>query len=117
MAGLQANTQEIEGASGAVLAVVAAFAVYFPDARLFIFPLSLSRSGQSGGASFYRSKYCHDVYPRPLLHRAQRPYWGTLGQGSSWRGLGIRRPLNPLSLVQRREEEWRRWRLLWLFPS
>ena len=38
LAGLQANTQEIEGASGAVLAVVAAFAVYFPDARLFIFP-------------------------------------------------------------------------------
>jgi hypothetical protein len=31
-------TQEIVGASGAVLAVVAAFAVYFPDARLFIFP-------------------------------------------------------------------------------
>ena len=38
LAGLQANTQEIEGASGAVLAVVAAFAVYFPDAWLFIFP-------------------------------------------------------------------------------
>jgi hypothetical protein len=31
-------TQEIVGASGAVLAVVAAFAVYFPEARLFIFP-------------------------------------------------------------------------------
>ena len=36
---LQGNTQEIVGASGAVLAVVAAFAVYYPDARLFIFPL------------------------------------------------------------------------------
>ncbi|MCX6935335.1 MAG: rhomboid family intramembrane serine protease [Verrucomicrobia bacterium] len=36
--GLQGDTQEIIGASGAVLAVVAAFAVYFPDARLFIFP-------------------------------------------------------------------------------
>lgn len=36
--GWQADTQEIVGASGAVLAVVAAFAVYFPDARLFIFP-------------------------------------------------------------------------------
>ena len=33
------NTQEIVGASGAVLAVVAAFAVYYPDARLFIFPI------------------------------------------------------------------------------
>ena len=37
-AGLHTMTQEIVGASGAVLAVVAAFAVYFPDARLFIFP-------------------------------------------------------------------------------
>lgn len=36
---LQGNTQEIVGASGAVLAVVAAFAVYYPDARLFIFPI------------------------------------------------------------------------------
>ena len=35
---LHQQTQEIVGASGAVLAVVAAFAVYFPDARLFIFP-------------------------------------------------------------------------------
>jgi len=35
---LHNQTQEIVGASGAVLAVVAAFAVYFPDARLFIFP-------------------------------------------------------------------------------
>ena len=35
---LHTMTQEIVGASGAVLAVVAAFAVYFPDARLFIFP-------------------------------------------------------------------------------
>ena len=36
---LGGNTQEIVGASGAVLAVVAAFAVYYPDARLFIFPI------------------------------------------------------------------------------
>jgi len=36
---LSGNTQEIVGASGAVLAVVAAFAVYYPDARLFIFPI------------------------------------------------------------------------------
>ena len=36
--GLHAHTQEIVGASGAVLAVVAAFAIYYPDARLFIFP-------------------------------------------------------------------------------
>ena len=36
---LHGNTQEIVGASGAVLAVVAAFAVYYPDARLFIFPI------------------------------------------------------------------------------
>lgn len=36
---LAGNTQEIVGASGAVLAVVAAFAVYYPDARLFIFPI------------------------------------------------------------------------------
>ena len=36
---LHQNTQEIVGASGAVLAVVAAFAVYYPDARLFIFPI------------------------------------------------------------------------------
>ena len=35
---LRNQTQEIVGASGAVLAVVAAFAVYFPEARLFIFP-------------------------------------------------------------------------------
>jgi len=35
---LHAHTQEIVGASGAVLAVVAAFALYYPDARLFIFP-------------------------------------------------------------------------------
>jgi len=39
VAGLHQNTQEIVGASGAVLAVVAAFAVYYPDARLFIFPI------------------------------------------------------------------------------
>lgn len=38
LGGLHAQTQEIVGASGAVLAVVAAFAVYFPEARLFIFP-------------------------------------------------------------------------------
>jgi len=38
LAGLHAHTQEIVGASGAVLAVVAAFALYYPDARLFIFP-------------------------------------------------------------------------------
>jgi len=38
-AALGQNTQEIVGASGAVLAVVAAFAVYYPDARLFIFPI------------------------------------------------------------------------------
>ena len=37
-AGFHSVTQEIVGASGAVLAVVAAFAVYFPEARLFIFP-------------------------------------------------------------------------------
>lgn len=37
--GLQQNTQEIVGASGAVLAVVAAFGIYFPEARLFIFPI------------------------------------------------------------------------------
>ena len=36
---LSQNSQEIVGASGAVLAVVAAFAVYYPDARLFIFPI------------------------------------------------------------------------------
>lgn len=39
VATLHQNTQEIVGASGAVLAVVAAFAVYYPDARLFIFPI------------------------------------------------------------------------------
>lgn len=39
VAALHQNTQEIVGASGAVLAVVAAFAVYYPDARLFIFPI------------------------------------------------------------------------------
>lgn len=39
LATLHQNTQEIVGASGAVLAVVAAFAVYYPDARLFIFPI------------------------------------------------------------------------------
>ena len=38
LSGLDAHTQEIVGASGAVLAVVAAFALYYPDARLFIFP-------------------------------------------------------------------------------
>lgn len=38
LAALHARTQEIVGASGAVLAVVAAFALYYPDARLFIFP-------------------------------------------------------------------------------
>jgi membrane associated rhomboid family serine protease len=38
-AALHQNSQEIVGASGAVLAVVAAFAVYFPEARLFIFPI------------------------------------------------------------------------------
>jgi len=38
-AALAENSQEIVGASGAVLAVVAAFAVYYPDARLFIFPI------------------------------------------------------------------------------
>ena len=38
LSGLHAHTQEIVGASGAVLAVVAAFALYYPDARLFIFP-------------------------------------------------------------------------------
>lgn len=38
LAALHAHTQEIVGASGAVLAVVAAFALYYPDARLFIFP-------------------------------------------------------------------------------
>lgn len=38
LAGLHAHTQEIVGASGAVLAVVAAFALYYPEARLFIFP-------------------------------------------------------------------------------
>ncbi|NDF17476.1 MAG: rhomboid family intramembrane serine protease [Verrucomicrobia bacterium] len=36
---LHGNSQEIVGASGAVLAVVAAFAVYYPDARLFLFPI------------------------------------------------------------------------------
>lgn len=35
---LREQTQAIVGASGAVLGVVAAFAVYFPEARLFIFP-------------------------------------------------------------------------------
>ena len=39
LAALGGNTQEIVGASGAVLAVVAAFAVYYPEARLFIFPI------------------------------------------------------------------------------
>jgi len=39
LATLHQNTQEIVGASGAVLAVVAAFAVHYPDARLFIFPI------------------------------------------------------------------------------
>jgi membrane associated rhomboid family serine protease len=38
LATLHSHTQEIVGASGAVLAVVAAFALYYPDARLFIFP-------------------------------------------------------------------------------
>lgn len=38
LTGLHAHTQEIVGASGAVLAVVAAFALYYPEARLFIFP-------------------------------------------------------------------------------
>jgi membrane associated rhomboid family serine protease len=38
LAALHTHTQEIVGASGAVLAVVAAFALYYPDARLFIFP-------------------------------------------------------------------------------
>ena len=36
---LQQDTQQIVGASGAVLAVVAAFAVFYPEARLFIFPI------------------------------------------------------------------------------
>ena len=38
LSGLHSHTQEIVGASGAVLAVVAAFALYYPEARLFIFP-------------------------------------------------------------------------------
>ena len=38
LATLHTRTQEIVGASGAVLAVVAAFALYYPEARLFIFP-------------------------------------------------------------------------------
>lgn len=39
VAALHQDTQQIVGASGAVLAVVAAFAVFYPDARLFIFPI------------------------------------------------------------------------------
>ena len=67
---LHNRTQEIVGASGAVLAVVAAFAVYFPDARLFIFPFPFPVKASRAVRVFILAKSGYDVYPSFIFYWA-----------------------------------------------
>ncbi|NCZ95794.1 rhomboid family intramembrane serine protease [bacterium] len=109
---LSGNTQEIVGASGAVLAVVAAFAVYYPDARLFIFPIPFPIRARKAVLFFIVLSVAFLFVPA-LSFIGHSAHIGGWWRDICWPGLGGGKCRSPRFSPNRLGKGWTKWPPRW----